>query len=94
MSTQLPWYVYDRHATLLHIATSFQEAEEWALAHWDVVEVADREQVAEHDYYYLLLAAKPSPGEFHTRDFQARIMRQDRVIALGRDPDAAPERTT
>lgn len=89
-TAQLPWYIYDRHANLLHIAPSLPDAEAWAFAHWEVVEVGDREEVAEHDYYYLLFAAKPRPGEFHSRDFQARIVRQDRVIALGRDPDAAP----
>lgn len=86
----LPWYVYDRHADLLHIATSLQEAEAWALKHWDVVQVADREVVAENDYFYLLLGTKPSPGDFHSRDFQARIVRQDRVVAIGRDPRATP----
>jgi hypothetical protein len=87
---RLPWYVYDRHANLLRIAGSLSEAEEWAFAFWEVVELGDREEVAENDYYYLLYAKKPEEGDFHTRDFQARIARQDRVIALGRDPDATP----
>ena len=65
-------------------------AEEWAYAHWEVVEVGEREEVAENDYLYLLYAKKPDEGDFHARDFQARIARQDRVIALGRDPDAQP----
>ena len=86
----LPWYVYDRHANLLRVASSLSEAEEWAFAHWDVVEVGDREEVAENDYFYLLYARKPADGDFHARDFQARIVRRDRVIALGRDPDATP----
>jgi hypothetical protein len=89
-SAVLPWYVYDRHANLLRVAGSFPEAEEWAFAHWDVVEVADREEVAANDYYYLLFAKKPDAGDFHARDFQARIVRQDRVVALGRDPEATP----
>jgi len=88
--SKLPWYVYDRHADLLHIAASFQDAEAWAFAHWDVAEIGDREEVADHDYWYLLFASKPKPGEFKSRDFQARIVRQDRVIDLGRDPEAAP----
>lgn len=89
-SAVLPWYVYDRHANLLRVASSLPEAEEWAFAHWDVVEVADREEVAANDYYYLLFAKKPDAGDFHSRDFQARIVRQDRVVALGRDPEATP----
>ncbi|MGY2703004.1 hypothetical protein [Nocardioides sp. HB32] len=87
---RLPWYVYDRHANLLQIAGSLSEAEEWAFAHWEVVEVADREEVADNDYFYLLYAKKPQEGDFHARDFQARIARQDRVIELGRDPEALP----
>jgi hypothetical protein len=87
---RLPWYVYDRHANLLHISGSLSDAEEWAFAHWEIVEVADREEVAENDYFYLLYAKKPREGDFHARDFQARIARKDRVIALGRDPHAAP----
>lgn len=86
----LPWYVYDRHANLLRVVSSLPEAEEWAFAHWDVVEVAGREEVAANDYYYLLYAKKPDAGDFHARDFQARIVRQDRVVALGRDPEATP----
>ena len=89
-SAVLPWYVYDRHANLLRVTDSLPEAEEWAFAHWEVVEVADRQQVAENDYYYLLYAKKSEPGDFHARDFQARIARLDRVIALGRDPGATP----
>ncbi len=86
----LPWYVYDRHATLLRVADSFQQAEEWAFDHWHVVEVADREEVADNDYFYLLLAAKSEEDDFHARDFQARIIRKDRVIAIGRDPETPP----
>lgn len=87
---RLPWYVYDRHAELLRVAGSLSEAEEWAFAHWNVVEVGDREEVAANDYFYLLYAEKPQEGDFHARDFQARIVRKDRVVALGRDPDATP----
>lgn len=87
---RLPWYVYDRHGDLLRVADSLSEAEEWAFAHWNVVEVGDREEVAANDYFYLLYAEKPQHGDFHARDFQARIVRQDRVVALGRDPDAPP----
>jgi hypothetical protein len=88
--SEMPWYVYDRHADLLHVAASFQDAEAWAFAHWDVAEVGNREEIADHDYWYLLFASMPNPGAFKSRDFQARIMRQDRVISLGRDPDATP----
>lgn len=86
----LPWYVYDRHANLLRVAGNLAEAEGWAFAHWDVVEVGNREEVAENDYFYLLYAEKTPTSDFHARDFQARIARQDRVIDLGRDPDATP----
>lgn len=89
--SQLPWYVYDRHANLLHLASTLAEAEAWAFAHWGVVEVGDREEVAAHDYFYLLLA-KPEESGVHSRDYQARIMRQDRVTAVGRDPQATPPR--
>jgi hypothetical protein len=88
---RLPWYVYDRHANLLRVADSFAAAEAWAFAHWGVVQVGDREQVAENDYFYLLYAEKPQEGDFHARDFQARIVRKDRVIALGRDPETTPQ---
>lgn len=87
--SDLPWYVYDRHIHLLHIAGSLSDAEAWAIEHWGVVEVADREQVDAHDYWYLLLAA-PQESGYHTRDYQARIMRQDRVAAMGRDPGTLP----
>src|SRR5680860_125139 len=87
---QLPWYVYDRQADLLHVARTLPEAEAWAFEHWGVVEVGDREEVAENDYWYLLLAAKSDPVHFHSRDFQARIVRHDRVIALGRNSQATP----
>lgn len=87
--SELPWYVYDRHANLLYIAGTLTDAEAWAIEHWGVVEVADRQQVDAHDYWYLLLAA-PQESGYHTRDFQARILRQDRVSAIGRDPQAAP----
>lgn len=84
-----PWYVYDRHLNLLHIEATLAEAEAWATEHWGVVEIADREEVASHDYWYLLFAA-PQKSGYSSRDFQARIMRQDRVIALGRDPNTSP----
>ncbi len=86
---EAPWYVYDRHANLLHITPTLADAEAWAITHWGVVEVADREQVDAHDYWYLLYAA-PEEAGYTSRDFQARIMRQDRVIAIGRDPLAPP----
>ncbi len=84
-----PWYVYDRHANLLHIATPLADAESWAVTHWGVQEIADREQVDIHDYWYLLFAA-PQEAGYTSRDFQARIMRRDRVSAIGRDPSARP----
>ena len=87
-SSNLPWYVYDRHLHLLHIGDSLEDAEAWAIEHWEVVEVADRQQVDDHDYWYLLLAAPQESGL--SRDYQARIMRQDRVVAVGRDPEAVP----
>ena len=87
----LPWYVYDRHANLLRVADSLEAAEAWAFAHWNVVQVGDREALAENDYFYLLYAEKPQEGDFYARDFQARIVRMDRVIALGRDPETPPQ---
>ena len=84
-----PWYVYDRDQNLLHVALSMAEAEAWAIEHWGVVEVADREQVEDNDNWYLLFAAPGEPRSA-SRDFQARIARRDRVIAMGRDPDTAP----
>lgn len=84
-----PWYVYDRHLNLLHIATTLADAEAWAIRHWGVATIADREQVAENDYWYLLFAAPQEEG-YASRDFQARILRRDRAVAIGRDPDAPP----
>lgn len=86
---QAPWYVYDRHLNLLRIAATLAEAEGWANGHWGVVKVADREEVASHDYWYLLFAA-PATAGYTSRDFQARIIRQDRVIALRMDPNEPP----
>lgn len=85
----MPWYVYDRHANLLQVADTLRDAETWAVAHWGVVEVAGREQVDDHDFWYLLLTAADA-SKFRTRDHQARIMRQDRVVQVGRDPAATP----
>ena len=87
---ELPWYVYDRYANLLHIAPTVREAEAWAFEYWGVIQVGHREEVAENDYWYFLLAAKSDQAHFHNRDFQARIVRHDRVIALGRDPQFPP----
>lgn len=87
--SSLPWYVYDRHAELMHIADSLTEAETWAFSHWGVVEVGDREEIAENDFFYLLLA-KLEEGSFRSRDYQARILRQDRVAEIGRDTEATP----
>ena len=84
-----PWYVYDRHANLLHIAPTLAAAESWAVTHWEVKDIADREQVDAHDYWYLLFAA-PQEAGYTSRDFQARIMRRDRVNAIGRDPSDSP----
>ena len=86
---KLPWYVYDRHANLMHVATTLAEAEAWAFTHWDVESVAECEEVDVNDYFYLLLA-KPAEVGYLSRDYQARIMRQDRVNAIGRDPHADP----
>jgi len=87
--TQVPWYVYDRHANLLHIAGTLAQAEAWAFTHWDVASVGDREEVDANDYFYLLMA-KPQESGFRSRDYQARIIRQDRVTAIGLDPQAEP----
>ena len=84
-----PWYVYDRHQNLLHVAITMAEAEAWAIQYWGVVEVADREQVEENDYWYLLFAAPGEAGSA-SRDYQARIARKDRVIAMGLNPDTPP----
>jgi len=83
-----PWYIYDRHQNLLHVATTMNEAESWAIQHWGVVEVADREEVEENDYWYLLFAARDEASA--SRDYQARIARRDRVIAMGLNPDTPP----
>jgi len=88
-SSDQPWYVYDRHLDLLHVAKTLAEAEAWAIQHWAVVEVADREQVEENDYWYLLFAA-PEEAGYASRDYQARIARRDRVIAMSGDPDTPP----
>lgn len=85
----LPWYVYDRHANLLHIADTLAAAEAWSHTHWNVASVAEREEVAANDYFYLLLAY-PSESGFVSRDYQVRIMRRDRVETIGRDPLATP----
>ena len=87
-ASRLPWYVYDRHAELMYVAESLAEAEAWAFSYWGVIEVGDREEVAENDFFYLLLAKPEEP--FRSRDFQARILRRDRVEAIGRDPEASP----
>ena len=84
-----PWYVYDRHLDLLHVAVALADAEAWAIRHWGVIEVADREQVDENDYWYLLFAA-PQQAGYTSRDYQARIVRRDRVVDIGLDPDAPP----
>jgi len=84
-----PWYVYDRHQNLMHVAMTLDEAEAWAIQHWDVVEVADREQVEENDYWYLLFAAPDETGSA-SRDYHARITRRDQVIAMGLNPDSPP----
>ena len=87
--SSLRWYIYDRHAELMHIADSLTEAESWAFSYWGVVEVGDREEIAEYDFFYLLLA-KLEEDSFRSRDYQARITRQDRVAAIGRDTEATP----
>lgn len=86
----LPWYVYDRHAVLLYVAHTLSAAEAWAVAHWEVVEIGTREEIADNDYWYFMLAAKRDRDHYRSHDFQARIVRRDRVVALGRDPQAAP----
>jgi len=86
---EVPWYVYDRHANLLHVTSTLAQAEAWAFTHWDVASVGGREEVDANDYFYLLLA-KPEESVFHSRDYQARIIRQDRVTAIGWDPQAKP----
>jgi hypothetical protein len=53
------------------------------------VKAGQAQVVASNDYWYLLFAAPEKLG-YSSRDFQARIIRQDRVIALGRDPHASP----
>lgn len=90
---ELPWFVYDRHGTLLQVVGSLEAGEAWAVAHWSVVEIADREEVAPNDLYYLLFAAASAQAGFSARDYQARIMRRDRVEAIGRDTDAPVDLT-
>lgn len=89
----LPWFVYDRHGTLLQEVASLEAGEAWAVAHWQVVEIAGREEVADNDFYYLLFSAASPQAGFSTRDYQARIMRRDRAEAMGRDPDAPVDLT-
>jgi hypothetical protein len=57
---KLPWCVYDRRANLLHVAACFQDAEARAFSYWDVVEVGDREEIADHDYWYLATRLEPT----------------------------------
>jgi hypothetical protein len=85
-----PWYVYDSHAILLAVVATRAEAERWAFQHWGIVEIADREQIDPRDFWYLLLAA-PQDSGYRARDFQARIMRHDRVWEVGRDQEALPK---
>jgi hypothetical protein len=87
--SEVPWHVYDRDLRLLHVAATLAKAEAWATEHWSVVEIAGRKVGASNDYWHLLFAAPEKLG-YSSRDFQARIIRQDRVIALGRDPHASP----
>lgn len=84
-----PWYVYDRHLNLLAIEMTLADAEAWAIRHWGVVEVAGRELIENNDYWYLLFAAPDETGSA-SRDYQARITRKDRVVAMGRDADTPP----
>ena len=82
------WYVYDRHLNLLHVTATLAQAETWAIEHWEIVEIADREELNQDDFWYLLLAA-PGRAGYTSRDYQARITRRTRVTAMGWDPDAS-----
>ena len=75
--------------TCSHISSTLAQAEAWAFQHWNVASVGDREEIEANDYFYLLLA-RPDESGFQSRDYQARIIRQDRVIAIGREPHAEP----
>ena len=79
------WYVYDRHLNLLQVTATLARAEAWAIEHWEVVEIADREEVDVNDYWYLLLAAPDATG-YASRDYQARITRRDRSHRHGVGP--------
>ncbi len=79
----------------MHIAKTLDTAEGWTIDHWNVVEVASREQVAQDDYWYFILTepSKPTTGsspDYRARDYQARIMSRERVVAIGRDAEALP----
>ncbi|MBM7789647.1 hypothetical protein [Tenggerimyces flavus] len=88
------WYVYDRDGDLLHIAETVGAAERWSLDHLRAVEVASRQEIADNDYLYLLVAPVPDvdldPQRYRTRDRQVRIMRGDRVVAVDRDLSQEP----
>jgi hypothetical protein len=90
-----PWYVYDRYSHLLHISDSLQRADSWIREHWGHAEVASRQDLAANDYWYLLRTAQATPSDFHDADrqaseYQARVIRRDRVVAIGRNPDDQP----
>lgn len=87
--SQVLWCVYDRHLDPLHLAPTLTEAEAWAVAHWQAAKLADRDEVAPHDYSYLLSAVPKDTGD-GGRGFLANIIREDRVNALRRDSDARP----
>ena len=90
-----PWYVYVRYIHLLHIAPTLETAERWTKEHWVVSEVASREEIATNDYWYFLRTSPGTSADYHNAarqapEYQARIIRMDRVVAIGRNPDDKP----
>ena len=90
-----PWYVYDRYSHLLRITETLQSAEAWVKDHWGGADIASRQDVALNDYWYLLRTVPGVPSEYHdpdrqASDYQARVLRRDRVVAIGRNPDDVP----
>jgi hypothetical protein len=105
--TAEPWHVYDRYSHLLQISESLEVAESWIKKHWSGAQVASRQDVAVNDYWYLLRTAPGACSDYHdanhqASEYQARVIRRDRVIAIGRnaddrpstpDPDLPPQRS-
>jgi hypothetical protein len=87
--------VYDRYSHLLHISESLEVAESWIKQKWSGAQVASRQELAANDYWYLLRTAPGAPSDYHdanhqASEYQARVIRRDRVITIGRNADDRP----